>query len=190
MIDFDDYEDIEPKVVGYVLNASTGELEIETVAGAETFNQVFDGESPGFFQTPFVGNYNYLFNGVDWDRKRANTQETVLASASRSATLNSADFINYNALGVHIAFDLTVVPGGDTVTPILQAKDPVSGKYYDLLVGPALIAAGLVILKLYPGITPSALATASDILPRIWRVRVEHSAASAFTYSIGANVVL
>jgi len=132
--------------------------------------------------------YAKLFNGVTWDRERGNTAETVLASAARTVTTASADLTNYNQRGVHVAVDVTVA-GTSTLTVTIQGKDPVSGNYYDLLIGTAIAAAGLVILKLYPGIGTLAGGAASDILPRIWRVNCAKGDASAWTYSVGANLV-
>lgn len=58
---------------------------------------------------------------------------TVLASASRSGTNNSAAIGVANFLEGHFWMDLTVAPGGsDTVTIRLQALDPVSLNYADV----------------------------------------------------------
>ena len=133
---------------------------------------------------------NSLFNGRVWDRARGNTDETVLASAARTATTNSADQTNYNARGVHVLLNVTVVPGVDTVTLSIQGKDLLSGAYYTLLTGPAVVATGMNVYKVFPGITAVANGTASDVLPRTWRVSVTHSAATSFTYSVGAALVI
>ena len=73
--------------------------------------------------------------------------------------------------------------------PTIQGKDPLSGKYYDLLVGVAIIATGMTILKVHPGITASANISASDMLPLIWRVQFVHADADSITYSVSAMVV-
>jgi len=133
---------------------------------------------------------NSLFNGTAWDRARGNTEATVLASAARTTTTNSADQTNYNARGVHVLLNVTVVPGVDTVTLSIQGKDPVSAVYYTLLTGLAVVGAGMNVYKVFPGITAVANGTASDVLPRTWRVAVTHSAATSFTYSVGAALVI
>lgn len=119
-----------------------------------------------------------------------NSNLAVLIPAVRAATNNSAEQTNLTYRGVHVVVDVTAVPGIDTVTPKIQGHDAVSGKYYDLLVGAPIVATGTVVLKLYPGITAAANLAVSDVLPPVWRVVMTHSAASNFTYSVGANLVL
>jgi len=134
--------------------------------------------------------HSLTYNNATWDRQRGNTAETVLASDARTITTASADLTNYNQRGVHVAVNVTVA-GTSTLTVTLQGKDPVSGAYYDILIGTAIAAAtGLVILKLYPGIGTLAGAAASDILPRTWRVNCAKGDASSWTYSVGANLVM
>jgi hypothetical protein len=122
-----------------------------------------------------------------------NRDVTVLASAARIATVNSADLTNYNGRGVHVILDVTSVTATPTITLVIQGKDPVSGSYYDILraSGATIISAtGLTVFKVYPGITALAGGAANDVLPRIWRVRVEHADADSITYSVGAEVIV
>jgi hypothetical protein len=112
---------------------------------------------------------------------------TVLASAVRAATLNTEDLCNDYFRGVELVIDMTAVPGVDTVTFTIQAKDPTSGKYFTVLASAAIVATGTTVLRVYPGLTAAANAVVSDVLPRSWRVQATHSAGSNFTYSVGAN---
>lgn len=118
-----------------------------------------------------------------------NIYQQLLTSKVRSATNSSVIQKNYRSRGLHLVIDMTVVPGVDTVTPKIEGYDALSGKYYDLLVGTALVATGTVVLKIYPGIAASANASASDILPDAWRVTMTHSAATNFTYSVAASLI-
>lgn len=115
-----------------------------------------------------------------------NADLAILASAVRAASANGQDYTNRNARGLHLVIDMTVVPGGDTVTFTIEGKDPVSGKYYTILASAAIVAVSTVVLRVYPGLTAAANLTASDVLPRTWRVRRTHSAGTNFTYSVGA----
>lgn len=119
----------------------------------------------------------------------ANRAITILASAVRAATNNSADQTNLVGRGVHVVIDVTAVPGVDTVTPKIQGKDELSGQYYDILTGAAISGVSTVVLKVYPGITVAANVSASDILPKTWRVVMTHSAGTNFTYSVGASLI-
>lgn len=131
-----------------------------------------------------------LFNGANFDRQRNNEEITVLASAARTATTNSADQVNYNGRGVWVALNVISVPGTDTVQFKIQGKESLQGNYEDLLSSPAYATTGTRFLRLYPGLTAVVNATANDILPRTWRVAVTHSAATSFTYSVFACVIL
>ena len=120
----------------------------------------------------------------------ANEEVTIFTSTARTASSNSADQTNTASRGVHVVIDMTTVPGTDTVTFTLQGKDTLSGKYYDLLESLAIVATGTTVLKIYPGITASANASASDVLPKTYRVKTTHSAGSSFTYSVTVQVVV
>ena len=143
----------------------------------------------GLFTTPRP----HLYNGSTYDRQRNNILSTVLASAARTATTVSADQTNYNHKGIFVVFDVTAVPGGDTVQLKLQAYDGASGKYIDLLTGTAESAVGTYLYGLYPGIgDKNAIFDNYEeiMLPRTWRVQIVHSAATSFTYSVGVAYVL
>ena len=112
---------------------------------------------------------------------------TLLASAVRAAANTSADQENWDAKGVVIVLDITSVPTTDTITLTIQGKDPASGKYYTILAGAAQVAAATVVMRVYPGLTAISNLTFGDALPNHWRVSIAHSAASNFTYSVGAS---
>jgi hypothetical protein len=133
-----------------------------------------------------------FYNGDTWDRVRANAGDTVLASGIRSATTTSADKTNYNERGAIIFFDVTAVPGIDTVALSVEVKDPLSGKYVTILDGGAKDAVGTYIYAVYPGAADGEAkfdAFEAMPLPRTWRVTITHSAATDFTYSVGACYV-
>lgn len=72
-----------------------------------------------------------LYNGTGYDRKRGNVQGTLLASAARTASVNSADTTVYNASKLAVFLDVTAVSGTTpTLNVVVKARDPVSGKYF------------------------------------------------------------
>lgn len=119
-----------------------------------------------------------------------NVEVTALGSAARTATTNSADMTNDAGRGLDLTFDITAVPGVQTVTLTIQGKDPASGKYYTLLAGAAQSATGTLRMRVYPGLTAAANVDANGSLPKTWRVSVAHSGAGSFTYSVGGSVLL
>lgn len=97
---------------------------------------------------------------------------SLFALAAASASANGADKDNLDALGVEVVVDLTAVSGTTpTLVVTIQGKDPVSGKYYDLLASASLTAAGTTVLTVFPGMTAAANSAASRPLPRTWRVK-------------------
>ena len=123
--------------------------------------------------------------------ERANTEGTLLSSAARTATIASPDQTNIAARGVIVYFNLTSVPGVDTVQLIIEGKDPVSGTYGALLTGAAVATTqtpGRYVL--YPGTTAGFTAQNPGPLPRTWRVRIVHSAGTSFTYSVGYALII
>lgn len=129
------------------------------------------------------------FNGTTYDRVRNNIEETVLASAARTASVNSADFTNYNNKGGHFIVDVSATAATPSIVMTIQGKDPVSGNYYDILVCTAITATGTNIFKVYPGIPGAANVRANDVLPRTWRVSIAAADADSITYSVGFNSV-
>ncbi len=137
--------------------------------------------------------HEFLWNGTAGERRVNNTQVELIADGTYSATQASADQVNYNARGIAIVFDITAVPGTDTVTIRLQMKDAVSGKYITLAEDSAQAGMATRLLIVYPGIGSASGAinvAASFPLPRTWRVQVSHSAASNFDYSVGGSYIL
>jgi len=110
---------------------------------------------------------------------------TILANASRTATVDSPDQQNLCWRGLHVV----IVVAGVTDTPSIVVKiqgKHAGGGYYDLLASAAITAAGTYILKVMPWAANVANVSAADLLPATWRVRVEHGDADAIEYAVYA----
>jgi hypothetical protein len=122
-----------------------------------------------------------------------NTEGTLLASALRTTTTQSPDQTNTNARGVQVTLNVTV---GVTLslTLTIQAKDPVSGTYYDLNAAPtAVTGTGLTVYSLYPGVGAASggvTQRTSAAVPKTWRVNVTHGNANNATYSVGYALIV
>lgn len=148
------------------------------------------GGTDGDTATTVMEVLNGLYNGTTVDQQRGNLDNiTILASGARTTTQTSTDQTNYNHKGVIVVLDVTV-PGTGSITLEIDAKDPVSGKYYAVLTGAAVTTLSTNIYRVYPGLTASANATANDILPRTWRIKVTANNANTITYSVGAMLIL
>lgn len=119
---------------------------------------------PGVIPTLDVGNDGNLKDNQDGI--------VLLASGVVTSNGNSADQVNNNCKGILLFISTGAFGAGATaITVTLQGKDPVSGNYYTILQSASLVASTpLTILRVYPGLTASANAVASDVLPPTWRV--------------------
>ena len=118
-----------------------------------------------------------------------NASGTLLASAAQTATVNTAAQSNTNARGVTVTVDVTAVSGtSPTLTPSIEAQDPVSGAWYALDgAATAITATGLYTYQLYPGATGGAVTQATSLaLPAAWRVAFTIGGTTpSFTFSAG-----
>lgn len=123
--------------------------------------------------------------------EEANKYITVFASAERDADENGADLTNKSHRGVAVVVDITAESGTHALVVKIQGKCELSGKYYDILASASLTDTGTTVLRVYPGIAASANVAASDLLPRTWRVALDHTktASSTMTLSVSACLI-
>lgn len=114
---------------------------------------------------------------------------TLLASEARTTATSTADQVNLGHSGVHVVINVSAISDTPSITPTIEGKDPASGSYYSILVGSAITATGMTVLKVGPGITPVANGAAADFLPAVWRVSLAVADADSATYSVAANLV-
>ncbi len=114
----------------------------------------------------------------------------VFQSLARTATPTPATFndVSHTRLGGHFVIDATAIGAAPSVVFNIEAQDPLSQKWYALLVSAAITAVGTTRLSIYPGVPPVANVSASDFIPPIWRVRPVHGNADSITYSVSANL--
>jgi len=117
------------------------------------------------------------------------TRSLVLfGSASRTASVNSADQSGEGCEFLHVIIDVTEVTDTPSLVVTIQGKDPASGKYYTILASAAITAVGTTVLKIGPALTAAANSVANDFVPSIWRVIVTAADTDPAIYSIGANL--
>lgn len=114
--------------------------------------------------------------------------ETLLASAARTASVNSSDFSTAGARGVMVFIDVTAVTATPSLVFTIQAKDPASGKYVDLLSSAAITATGTTMLVVHPDATAAANAVAALPISRTLRVKVVAADSDSATYSVGCSL--
>ena len=142
--------------------------------------------------TSLVANNRYLYNGSSWEQRYNDLEVTVLASAARTASVNSDDQTNYGARGVRLTLDVTARQLPATITVKVQAKDSVSGQYLDMTDCAFATANSISTdeLIIYPGLTAAANVVVSDVLPRTWRAVATYGGSNAITFSLAAAYIL
>jgi hypothetical protein len=113
-------------------------------------------------------------------------QQTLLPSANRFATTNTADqYATKDDKGITV-FGVVSTLSTNTLTFSIQGKRP-DGTYYSVLSSSPSAATGTFTLKLYPGMTAAANAAVSEALPPVFRVISTHTNGNTATYSIQVN---
>jgi hypothetical protein len=120
----------------------------------------------------------------------SHVQKTLLASAARTATVNTADQRNRQHLGVRVHIDVTAASATPSVVFTIQGKDTITGDYYTLLASAAVTATGDTFLLIYPTVTAVANAAANNVLPASWRVNCVHGDADSITYTVTAELLV
>lgn len=114
--------------------------------------------------------------------------QTILASAARTTTQTSADLGSVGCTGLIAVLDMTTV-GTGSVTLTIDGKDSASGKWFNLITGAAVVTNSTNVYRIYPGLTPVANATVSDVVPSIYRMVVTANNANSATYSLGVQLI-
>lgn len=112
----------------------------------------------------------------------------LITGTAATTSQNSTDQYNVGSRGVKVVLNVTAA-GTGSVTVAVQGKDGASGQYYTILTGAAVTSNGTTVYTVYPGVTVAANVSASDALPRIWRVTVTANNANPVTYTVGASVI-
>lgn len=115
--------------------------------------------------------------------------QRALTLTAASASFNGNDIFDPQGRGLVCIVNLTAVSGTTpSLTLTIQGKDSLtttSPPYYTLLASAALTTTGVTVLRVYPGLTAVANATASDIVPPIYRIiTTESGTTPSFTGTV------
>ena len=117
-------------------------------------------------------------------------KNSLMNLVATSVSANTPDCDNPFWSGLQVGVNISALAGtSPTLTVIIEGKDESSGVYYPLLTSAPLSAVGFTLLTLYPGVTPVANVSVSQVLPKTWRVRhVIAGTAPQVTATIGASL--
>ena len=108
---------------------------------------------------------------------------TIYASAARTATPAAVEFA-VGTKGCIVIIDVSAVTATPAVTVTISGVDPNSDAIYTILASTAIATVSTTVLRVYPGLTASANATVSDVLPGAIRIAASHGDADSATYSV------
>lgn len=112
----------------------------------------------------------------------------ALASAARTATVNSPVIDSKDFSGCDVILDVTVDPAAASITLHIEGLDPASGKWYLIGSGSAVAAVSTVVYRVGPGLTAAANSVFKFALPGKFRVRIAVADTDSMTYSVGVNL--
>jgi len=116
-------------------------------------------------------------------------ERTALLSAERTVDTNGPDITNPGSGGGVFTIDVSNIAGAaPSIIPTIQGKDPVSGNYYNILVGPSILVQDTVVMRVIPGILDLANFALSEFLPKIFRIKFAHLNTDEITYSVGVTL--
>ena len=113
--------------------------------------------------------------------------KSLYQSVARTATPTAIELTDDHVEGIQLIIDVTAVTATPSVVPTIDGKDPLSGKFYNILTGAAITATGTTVLRIHPQIPASANLIAQDFLPETYRVVMTHADADSITYTVGIN---
>lgn len=117
-------------------------------------------------------------------------QKTVFASSQRTQTTNSSDVDTEGAIGAIFYLDITADAGG-TLDVKIQAKDIVSGKYFDIpnAAFAQKSATGQDTLAVYPGAAAVGNEVANHPMPDVIRAVATMATSPDMTFSLGVDLI-
>jgi len=119
------------------------------------------------------------------------TTQTIIGQDLMSPVMSSGQRsgVGVEASGIVAYLNITAAPGGDTLILALDELDPGSGTWFNVGQTTGSTNTGVIKMKVKDAITEKTptgvLLQIQDKLVRNWRVRVIHSGAGNWTYSLG-----
>lgn len=138
-----------------------------------------------------VANFNGLavsavmrgYDGANAQLWRNNLSGTLLASAARTASVQSSDQTNYNGRGLFIHIKVTAVTATPSIAVAIEGKNA-AGVYFNLLTSAAITTVSDNLLIVAPWAAETANVSTAKMVPRTWRVNVTAADADEITYGV------
>ncbi|MDO8683911.1 MAG: hypothetical protein Q7N50_10570, partial [Armatimonadota bacterium] len=131
---------------------------------------------------------------VLFERQYNNYAATILDSAARTTTTNSAPQINYCSRAMIFFVNVSSITASPVLTPSLQIKDSISGNYMTIWTAAATITTATTFTYLFDiggvGGAGSFTEAANIRVGRTWRWVMTAADADSATYSVSCENLL
>lgn len=114
-------------------------------------------------------------------------QVEVAPLAARTAS-HAFRVQNPDHLHGRLTIDVTAAADTPSVVVTIRGVDKVTGKKTDILASAAITGTGTTVMKVGPGLTAAANATANDFMPTDLEINFEHADADSITYGAGLDL--
>lgn len=122
---------------------------------------------------------------------------TLLASASRTVSTSSSDIATANRRALYLWINVSAVSGTGGLTPYIMTQDPVTGVWgLNWGASATITTVRTTVLKLGDGVSvgsglspTTGQADRGIVLPTSLRLYIAASDASAYTYSVGYELI-
>lgn len=108
----------------------------------------------------------------------------------QTATVLTATQTNISYIGAQFFFDITVIPGGNTLTPAIFIVDPVSLNSSVYVLFTSLNSVSFTTYTIYPTITDDAGFNRRLLLPYQWQFGITNAGGGACDYTVSGNLIL
>lgn len=117
------------------------------------------------------------------------SQQTVYASAARTATPTAVVVNTRRAKALYLVFDVTAVTATPSIVTTVDMYDSLSNSYTTLFTSAAVATVSRAVYKIGPGITAAANLAVLEYLPDQVRITCTHGDADSATYSVSAHLL-
>lgn len=111
----------------------------------------------------------------------------ITLTAQGAGTVNSPILDCHQGIGLLVFINLTARVGTPTCTVTVSGLiDEAGTASYTILASTAIAATGLTVLRIYPGLTAAANATANDVVPGRIQISAVVAGTTSYTGTISA----
>jgi len=113
--------------------------------------------------------------------------QTIFTSVARTATIVSSVLSAEEAISSIFVIDVTAITASPSVVFSIEAKDPLSTAFYNVIDSAAITGTGTTTIQVGMNIVAAANIAANEMLPAEYRITATHGDADSITYTVGVT---